>query len=206
MHGGGDPLFLHWPSCLALTVNNLIFVNISIEYLVSARIGFPFPRKLEDVEDRTLLSDFDAFYRTKTPLIRFSFYPAPIAVYQAILVKSEEMVGDGKDHYAALQDNAFIRDRLIPGSDSRSLIHASDGVTTVACKPDTLINERDLPQAAYRDGVDYIVRFLEYREHMLRDYLDSGRGQHAAALIRTVIDLNRRAIEQIDDDWKEEQR
>ncbi len=206
MHGGGDPVFLNWPSCFALTVNDLIFVNVSTEYLLAARIGFPFPRKLEDVKDRTLVSDFHAFYRTKTPLIRFSFYPASIAVYQAILIKPEGMVGQGKDDYAALQDNAFIRDRLIPGSDSRSLIHTSDGVTTVACKPDTLINERDLPQAAYQDGVDYLVWFFEYREHMLRDYLDSGRGQLAAALIRTSINFNRRAIEQIDNDWKKGQR
>ncbi len=202
MHGGGDPLFLHWPSCFALTVNSLIFVNISIEYLLAARIGFPFPRKLEDIEGQTLVSDFDAFYRTKTPLIRFPFHPAPIAVYQAILMKPEEVVGKGKDDYVALQDNKFIRDRLLPGNDSRSLVHTSDGVTTVACKPDSSINERDLPQSAYRNGVDYIVRFLEYREHMLRDYLDSGRGQHAAALIKTVIKFNRRAIEQLEDERK----
>jgi hypothetical protein len=144
MHGGGDPVFLNWPFCFALTVNDLIFVNVSTDYLLAARIGFPFPRKLEDVKDLTLVSDLHAFYRTKTPLIRFSFYPASIAVYQAILTEPEGMVGEGKDHYAALQDNAFIRDRLIPGSDYRSLIHTSDGVTTVACKPDTLINERDL--------------------------------------------------------------
>jgi hypothetical protein len=90
--------------------------------------------------------------------------------------------------------------------DYRSLIHASDGVTTVACKPDTLINERDLPQAAYRDGADHLIRFFEYREHTLRDYLDSGRGQQAAALIRTSIEFNRRAIEQIDNDWKKSRR
>ena len=123
-HGGGDPLFLHFPSCLALTVNDLIFVNISIEYLLAARIGFPFPRKLEDVEAGTLVSDFDAFYRVKTPLIRFTFHPAPIAVYQAILMKPEEIIREDRDDYAALQDNPFVRDRLLPGSDTRSLIHA----------------------------------------------------------------------------------
>ncbi|MBZ0259992.1 MAG: hypothetical protein K8F90_05270 [Hyphomicrobiales bacterium] len=206
MHGGGDPLFMFWPSCLALTVNHLIFVNISIEYLISARVGFPFPRKLEDVEGRTLLSNFDAFYRTKTPLIRFSFYPAPISVYQAILVKPEDIVGSGNDHYASLRDNQFIRDRLIPGSDFRSLVHVSDGVTTIACKPEKLIKERDLPQADYRHGVDYLTRFLEYREHMLREYLESGRGQQAATMIKTVIRFNRRAIDQMVDEWKEDMR
>jgi len=198
MHGVGDPVFLNWPSCFGLTVNGLIFVNISSDYLLAARIGFPFPRKLVDVKDRTLVSDFDAFYRTKTPLIRFACYPASIAVYQAILMNSEEMLGEGKDEYAALQDDPFVRNLLIPGSDYRSLIHASDGVDTVACKPEALIKEQELPQDAYRHGVDYLVRFFEYREHMLRDYLESGRGRQAAAYIKTSIDFNRRAIEEMD--------
>ncbi|RWJ74666.1 MAG: hypothetical protein EOR35_31420 [Mesorhizobium sp.] len=206
MHGGGDPVFMYWPSCLAITVNNLIFVNISIEYLLAARIGFPFPHKLEDVEGLTRVSDFDAFYRTKTPLIRFSFHSATIAVYQAILMKPDEIIGDGKDEYSALHDHAFVRDRLLPGSDTRSLIHTSDGVITVACKPDSLIEERDLPQSAYRHGVDYLIRFFEYREHMLQNYLDSGRGQHSAALIKALVKFNRTAIEDLEDDWRNAQR
>jgi len=206
MHGVGDPVFLNWPSCFALTVNGLIFVNVSNDYLLAARIGFPFPRKLVDVKDRTLVSDFDAFYRTKTPLLRFGFYPASIAVYQAILMKSEDVVGEGEDEYAALQDDAFVRDRLIPGSDSRSLIHTSDGMNTGACKPDALIKERELSQDAYRHGVDYLVRFFEYREHMLRDCLESGRGQQAAAYIKTSIEFNRRAIEEMDNERKKAQR
>jgi hypothetical protein len=121
-------------------------------------------------------------------------------------MKPEEVVGEGNDDYAALQDNEFVRDRRLPGSDTRSLVHTSDGVTTVACKPDSLINERDLPQSAYRHGAEYIIRFLEYREHMLRNYLDSGRGQHSAALIKTVIKFNRTAIENLEDDWNEAQR
>jgi hypothetical protein len=197
MHGTGDVIFPQWPSCFALTINNLIFVNASIEWLLAARIGFPFPRTLVDVKARTLASDFHAFYRTKTPLIRFSFYPAPIAVYQAILIKAEDMFGEGMDAYAALQDNEFVRERLIPGSDSRSLIHTSDGVTTVACKPDSLINERDLPHADYRDGADYLIRFFEYREHMLRHYLD-GQGRQVAPLIRASIQLNRRGIDYLE--------
>ena len=35
-----------------------------------------------------------------------------------------------------------------------------------------MINERDLPEPAYRPGPDHVIRFLEYREHMLRNYLD----------------------------------
>jgi hypothetical protein len=206
MTGTGDPIFPQWPSCFALTINNLIFINASMEWLLAARIGFPFPRKIVDVKERTLVDDFQAFYRTKTPLIRFAFHSAPIAVYQAILIRPEEMFGDGMDVYAALQDNAFVRERLIPGSDSRSLIHISDGVTTVACRPDALINERELPHADYRDGGDYLIRFLEYREHMLRDYLESGRGQQAAAFVKTSIEFNRRAIEEMDYERKKAQR
>ncbi len=79
-------------------------------------------------------------------------------------------------------------------TDDRSIVgNPNQKIATLGIKErsETLINERDLPQAAYRDGVDYLVRFFEYREHMLWDYLDSGRGQQAAALIRASINLNR---------------
>ena len=116
-------------------MNDLIFVNISIEYLLAARLGFPFPHKLEDVEAGTLVSDFDAFYRTKTPLIRFNFHPALITVYQAILIKPEEIAGEERDDYAALQGNSFVRDRLLRAAIAVHFIHTSDGVTTVAANP-----------------------------------------------------------------------
>ncbi len=203
MHGAGDPFFLNWPSCFALTVNDLMFVNLSNDYLLSARMGFPFPRKLEEVEDRMYASHFTAFYRTKTPLIRFSFHPAPIAVYQAVLMKVQGTDGKDKDDCVLLQYNAFIQDLLIPGSDCRSLIHSSDGVTTVACAPETLIEERTLADDVYRHGAEYLVRFFEYRDHMLDDYINSGRNPSAAPLIRSVKRFNRRAIEQIGNELEE---
>ena len=57
-----------WPSWIAITINDLIFVNVSTDYLLASRMGFPFPRKLEDVKGVTRASDFDAFFRVKTPL------------------------------------------------------------------------------------------------------------------------------------------
>lgn len=39
------PIFTHMPSCFALRVNNMAFVNMSSAGLVSERIGFPFPSK-----------------------------------------------------------------------------------------------------------------------------------------------------------------
>lgn len=197
--GAGDPLFLFWPSCLALTINGLIFMNISIEFLLAARIGFPFPRKIQEVEEGISLSDFDAFYHTKIPLIRFSFPPAPIEVYQAISMRPDEMAGDGAGDYLALLDNPFVRDRLLPGSDTRSLVYASNGSTVVAHAPDDLIRERDLPQAAYRHGATYIIRYLEYREHMVRTYLASGRAERSETALKAALKVNRGAIQELED-------
>jgi hypothetical protein len=208
MSGAGDLPFLMWPSWLTLTINNLIFVNVSSDYLLAARMGFPFPRTIEEIDGLTHATDFEAFFRIKTPLVRFSFHPAPIAVYQAILVTplkvySEE--GDDQpidDRYRTLSDNEFVREQLVPGSDKRSLIYSSDGVTTTVCQPDEHINERDLPKAQYRHGVDYLRRFFEYREHMMKQLITSGGGRDYASLVRGNIKFNRLAIETLDDQWE----
>lgn len=47
---------------------------------------------------------------------------------------------------------------------------------------------------------------LGYREHMLQNYLDSGRGQHSAALTKALVKFNRTAIEDFEDDWRNAQR
>lgn len=206
MHGAGDLTFLMQPSWLALTVNNLIFINISSEYLLAARMGFPFPSKIQENQHDGLAvaSDFDAFFRVKVPLLRFAFPTAPIAVYQTIMMTPSKISADGEDdeqNYARLCGNPFVRERLIPGSECRSLIHSSNGAGVTTHAPKDLILERELLQAEYRHGIDYLRRYFEFRQHMLKDHIASGRGAHAKALIRTANKFNIWAIQHLQDEW-----
>lgn len=206
MHGAGDLPFLMWPSWIALTINDLIFVNVSTDYLLASRMGFPFPRKLEDVKGVTRASDFDAFFRVKNPLVRFAFHQAPLAIYQTILVTpiAVEEDEDDEDRYETLRQNAYVQGLLIPGSDARSLIHSSDGQSVTAHNPDDLIRERELAKGEYKDGVEYLRRFFEYRGHMLNDYIASGRGEHSKGMVREVIKFNKWAIDSLNDGWEKE--
>ncbi|MEZ5901256.1 MAG: hypothetical protein R3D51_17380 [Hyphomicrobiaceae bacterium] len=204
MHGAGDLPFLMWPSWIALTINDLIFVNVSTEYLLASRMGFPFPRKLEDLEGVTRAGDFDAFFRVKTPLVRFAFYQAPLAIYQTILVTPETIEEDEEDRYETLRQNAYVRELLMPGSNTRSVVHSSDGLSATAHKPDDLIRERELAKGEYKDGIHYIRRFFEYRGHMLKNYIASGRGEYSKTLVRSLIKFNNWAIDSLDDSWERE--
>lgn len=89
--------------------------------------------------------------------MRFAFHQAPIEVYQTILVTpeaAEEDDSDEEDRYETLRKNSYVRELLIPASDSRSLVHSSNSLSATAHKPDDLIIERKLPQSQYKDGVE----------------------------------------------------
>lgn len=45
--GANSLCFIYSPTCISLQVNNLLFVNASLEFLVSEHLGFPFPIKSE---------------------------------------------------------------------------------------------------------------------------------------------------------------
>jgi len=199
IHAGGDPPFLFWPSCIGLTINGLVFINISTEYLLAGRMGFPFPKAMVDVGPLTKGSSLRCLYRQKVPFIRFGFYRPVIDVYQSILLADDMVAGDQAD-YVKLQDHDFIRAHLIAGSATKSLIHSECEGRPIALQPTDQIIERELPQKAYRHGYEYVRQLFEFRHHMLKDYLDSGRGAQAEKLVKTLMQYTGFAIDRIETD------
>jgi hypothetical protein len=93
---GVESLVFHsQPSCFALRVNDLLLLNMSSDYLFSARCGFPYPRSrytpLDGDNPYMLhLDDFQISRRIKHPLIRSGIAKPSIHLYQPIMQKSSD--------------------------------------------------------------------------------------------------------------------
>lgn len=93
---GVESLVFHsQPSCFALKVNNLLILNMSADYLISARCGFPFPKSRYTTLDGDNpylmhMSDFQITRRVKHPLLRSAIAKPSIHLYQPIMQRSSD--------------------------------------------------------------------------------------------------------------------
>lgn len=93
---GAESLIFHsQPSCFALRINDLLILNMSSDYLFSARSGFPFPEVQYTALDgdnpyMMHLGNFQVTRRIKHPLIRKVIAKPSIHLYQSIMKKTED--------------------------------------------------------------------------------------------------------------------
>lgn len=93
---GVESLVFHsQPSCFALRINDILILNMSSDYLFSARCGFPFPKTLYTTLDGDNpylmhLSDFEITRRVKHPLLRKKIAKPSIHLYQPIMKRSTD--------------------------------------------------------------------------------------------------------------------
>lgn len=91
---GTESLVFHsQPSCMGLRINNILIINMSSDFLFSARCGFPFPRSRFtrlDGENPYMMhtSDFSITRKIKHPLIRKPIIKPSIHLYQPIMGRS----------------------------------------------------------------------------------------------------------------------
>lgn len=204
MTGVGDPPFIAWPSCLGLTINGMIFLNFSIEYLLASRMGLPFPRKIVDLGGVSNASDFDCHYRLKVPFIRFDFLPPVIQVYQAILHAPDEVFGNETAKYFKLCEHEYIRSTLAPGSATRSCIHTIGDGKSIKLEPNAAVEEQELSHQDYRHGLAYLKQLYAFRGMQMTDYVRSGRGAAPNDYIKAMIKFNRKGLDHIGNQLRSE--
>jgi len=194
LYGASDAVFFHHPTSFVLLAKKLLFLNISSDFLLAPRMGFPFPRLIEHIDGRMRADDLAAMYRTKTPFIRFSFYAPVIAVYQTILMK--EFVGDEIHDKLAADD--FVKSKLLEGGSLKGKLCVLQDGKPVFLDPDERVKQSVVAQGQLKDLDQYCMRFFEYRKHVLEEELSSGRVTGSARkLVRLMIKFNGYAIDQL---------
>jgi hypothetical protein len=77
------------PSCISLRINNLHILNMSWDFMCSARCGFPFPQKYTYNLDKNISFNddkIDIYNKFKHPIMREKIIKASILIYQPILI------------------------------------------------------------------------------------------------------------------------
>jgi hypothetical protein len=190
MVGTGDPVFFFAPICFGLVINNLLFVNLSSDFLLSARMGFPFAAGLVDDQDRTMVSHFDTLYRMKTPFIRFSFYVPIIEVYQTIL--AEHLFE--YDSYKQLADSDYVRSKLLPDSNIKTRLCTFIDGKPIFLEPTESVHKRALTNNQLKPFNAYSVRLFEYRSYVMDCLLKSGQVEQTRQLVQLMLKFNRGAV------------
>lgn len=82
----GTPSFQYSPVSFSLRIKDLIFVNLSSSYLLSRRLGFPFPEKFAWAPQEYFEIDhfLPARERVMLPVLQWPFDPNCIEIYQPI--------------------------------------------------------------------------------------------------------------------------
>lgn len=88
--GAESLLFHRQPSCFGLRINNLLILNMSSDYLISARSGFPFPKSMKlllDTPEGASLegSQFKFSGKARHPILLPRLKKPSVLLYQPIL-------------------------------------------------------------------------------------------------------------------------
>lgn len=139
-HGAETQCFQIQPSCFAINIKSIYILNMSWDYMCSARCGFPFPRivvkNLDDKDAKYECQDYQITHKIKHPIIRKDFIKPSIHIYEPIIQAPFSI-----DDYP---DDNWLKSKLIPGSENKGVIYRQwDGRVEVITDQDKLIeNDR----------------------------------------------------------------
>jgi len=95
--GAESLIFQTQPSCFGLKINNILILNMSSDYLFSARCGFPYPKIHQtyiDTENAGMMEvgEFDITHDIKHPLIEKKIIKPSVHLYQPIMLKDNKNI------------------------------------------------------------------------------------------------------------------
>lgn len=168
MSGASDPVFMHKPSSFVLSINGLIFMNISTELLLSKHMGFPYPKQLRYEDDRVYVEDYAVDARLKLPFLDFPFHLPQLGIYQTILLDSAMADAD----YKALTDLDSTATKIIPSHGTKTQICTfSVGEVKFHELGDT-VEKSDLAESGILSPQEYVSQLFSYRQKDLDDTMN----------------------------------
>jgi hypothetical protein len=157
-------------------------------------MGFPFPRSIEAVDNRTRADDFTATLRPKNPFIRFSFYAPAIALYQTIFAK--ELIA--AEAYMALKADDYVKSKLWPADPMKTKPCVLENGKPRFLDPGDEVAPTQVAEQRLKDLDQYCIRFFEYRRYALESGLSSGYVHRDwKKLARLMIKFNGYALDQV---------
>ncbi|MDK2743218.1 MAG: hypothetical protein NDI90_09900 [Nitrospira sp. BO4] len=102
------PMFWHSPVCFSLMINHFTFINASTDFLISRRLGFPYPTKMLLNADGSAVAEMaPGTERYLFPLIRMPYHPGGTEIFQPIF--SHSLSPAGSDSFGSVYDTEYVR-------------------------------------------------------------------------------------------------
>ena len=115
--GINTPSFAHSPTCFALYINEIVLINISTDFLVSKRSGYPFPEKLiwmgnGGIQVNTTGPSWEE--KIESPILGFSYDRRCTVITQTIVKKYIYFLSKyySNNHY--MKQNKLSRGKMKP--------------------------------------------------------------------------------------------
>lgn len=107
--GIGSPGFSFMPSCFLLKVNQVLFFNVSAEFLVSRRIGLPYPKQIMRTDKSGVVGLLmkPARKRVMKPIIRRNLRPAEVFLHQPVV--REGLRGE----FPQLYEDTYVKEHML---------------------------------------------------------------------------------------------
>jgi hypothetical protein len=106
--GINSPIFFHMPSCFSLRIKSLLFINISNAFLISRRVGFPYPQKVVFNDSEGIHIEIgEPLRRIIKPILKYQFREPEYAFFQPIIPLVTEM-----DKETKLKDE-FLQNHML---------------------------------------------------------------------------------------------
>lgn len=170
--GCDTPAFAQTPSCFSLSINSLLFFNISYPNLLARRMGFPFAIESYITEDGGLYCRVgEGRNRIMRPILKKPIGIKGIELYQPILAN---IAYEGNEKVKRLYDTKYVRDNCISWERGIGRIYIKRDSEVTACN--TSPSMEWLPERAHEpDELFFDIQSvtLEWQLYIIKNLLPS---------------------------------
>jgi hypothetical protein len=166
MIGTNDMVFFQLPTAFGLVVNNLFFLNLSSDFLLSCQMGFPFPGNVFTNRAGASFHNFSANYALEVPLLGCPIYEPSIAVYQAVLTAERSRPAE----YSKLSLHDYVRTNLMPGNCTKSKIIVRLPSKAKFVEPDQIASSFNQIKTSQMTLQDHGQQVFEVRQWLHNNY------------------------------------
>jgi hypothetical protein len=163
--GVTTPAFQYSPTCFSLIVNDLVFLNISTDFLLSKSMGFPYPARLSYTDTPQMEVELRrGLERITYPLIKMKYDRNCSEIYQPMI---KGAIGDWRRSY---YDSAYIRSWCAdyPNGIGKLLYCYGPSVTeypkleSPAWTPSVTWDDSELLKVIQKQLLEFQIHLLEY--------------------------------------------
>lgn len=166
--GSQSPCFSYTPSCFGLVINNFSFLNVSYNFLISKRMGWPFGNGMSIREDRKMLATLnDGTQVVKERPLNMNFSSNFLEFYQPAYKYIEGIDGASKYY-----DNPWLQSEKFTGESWVGSIYRRSKISTIRKVTDEVSFQSDENESTDRESQ---IRDLTFDVLKVQKYLNGNQ-------------------------------